>query len=212
MKTLLRIATAVLCTILLSGCFIQSFCPFYTENMAIEMPGIAGKWLLVKKGNEDVSQKYPEPWVFGEDEITTFERSVRSVLNARYFKAKDLTFVDLSPSARNNDKDLNECLKFHLIPVHSVCKVALTDNALELTPLDRKWVHQMFQEDKIPLSHVVVEGQGEHIVLASPPEELATFLRNHGSDTNAFSAKASYTFRRMKEKESTRKARRSKGA
>ena len=200
MKQLSLITGPILLAILMSGCFIQSFQPFYTEDSLIKLPAIQGKWLLVKKGDENVAQKYPQPWVFGEDEITTFEDNVGSVLNVQYFMVKDMTFVDLEPSEPDKDKGINRWWTIHTIPVHSVCKVDLSPNSLNLTPLDGDWVEKMLEKKKVSVSYVAVGSEGDHIILTSPPERLMAFLKQYGNNTNAFPNDTSHSFQRMKEK------------
>ena len=200
MKTLLQIAGTILIAIFVSGCFVQSFQPFYTEDLVIDIPAIEGKWLLVKKGNDNVAGEYPQPWVFGKNEILTFEENVGSVLDVTYFTVKDVTFVDVAPSEPDKDKGPNEWWTIHTIPVHSVCKIDLSGNSLNLTPLNGDWVGKMLEENKISLSHVAVDSEGEQTVLTSSPEELVLFLEHYGNNTDAFPVDASHSFQRVKEK------------
>ncbi len=197
MKTLSTLMGLLLVVSFVSGCFVQSFQPFYADDSVIEIAGINGKWSLVKKGDEDVTDDYPQPWVFTDDEITTFEHNVSSILDVTYFKVTDVTFVDLSPQEPDESKGPNEWWTIHTIPVHSVCKVDLLADSLALTPLSGEWVEEMLEEKKITLSHVTVDGD-DQIVLSSSPEELFSFLKQHGSDTNAFPAGASHYFQRVK--------------
>ena len=150
MKKLPPIMAILFVTSCLSGCFIQSFQPFYTDDLVTDHPGIKGKWSLVRKGDEEVAQKYPQPWVFTDDEITTFEHSISSILDVTYFTIGESTFVDLTPAEPDEDKGPNEWWTIHTIPVHSVCKVVMSADALSLTPLDGEWVAKLLEKRRLP--------------------------------------------------------------
>ncbi|MFC1462927.1 hypothetical protein ACFLQU_04895 [Verrucomicrobiota bacterium] len=199
MRKLSQLMGILLVTSFLSGCFIQSFQPFYTDDLVLDIPAIEGKWSLVKKGKEDVADNYPQPWEFTDDAITTFEHNVSSILEATYFKVADVTFLDLAPSEPDEDKGPNEWWTIHTVPVHSVCKVDLSTNALSLTPLNGEWVEEMLEEKKISLSYISVGSDDDQIVLTSSAKELVVFLKQYGSNTNAFPVGVSHHFKRPKD-------------
>jgi len=198
MKGVSQLTGILFLTSLLSGCFIQSFQPFYTDDLALDIPAVSGKWLLVKKGNKDVSKDYPQPWVFTDNEITTFEHNVSSILDVQYFMVADVTFVDLAPSEPDKDKGPNGWWAIHTVPVHSVCKVELQADTLTLTPLNGEWIEEMLEEKKISLSFVTVDSDDDQIVLTSSSEELVKFLKQYGSNAEAFPDNASHYFQRVK--------------
>jgi nucleoside-diphosphate-sugar epimerase len=49
-----------------SGCFVQSFHPFYTDAAKINPPSVTGEWDLVKSGADDLTAKQIKPWTFRE--------------------------------------------------------------------------------------------------------------------------------------------------
>ena len=203
MKRLLPITICLIFALLLSGCipFIQSFEPFHTEESVIKLPDIRGKWLAKENAEKD-SESLPKPWLFGNNKITTFnEEGVSSVLNVKYFKVKDMTFADLSPSEPGKGKAPNEFWLIHVIPVHSVCKVELSRNTLKLTPLNGEWIKKMVREKKLSLTYTDVKEAFNQIVLTSTPKKLEAFLKKYGRNKDAFPKDATLHFERVQEKE-----------
>ena len=198
MKKLLKLTPIILASLLFSGCFIQSFQPFYTEAAIVKPTAILGSWQLVERGDENVAEEYPEPWEFEVDETTTFEDGVSSTLSTTYFKVKNMTFVDFSPA--EPEEEPNEWWGLHTIPVHSVCKITLSKETLIVTPLDGEWVQEMLEEKKISLSYIDIDidSEDEHIVLTSSPEELLSFLKKHGNNSDAFTDDNAHIFQRTK--------------
>ena len=196
MKKRLPLIPILILVLLLPGCFVQSFQPFHTKSSIVDLPAIYGDWRLVRKSEENVAQEYPEPWVFGVDEITTFEDGISSPLDAVYFKVDNVTFVDLSPSETEGQP--NAWWAIHTIPVHSVCKIEISGDTLNVIPLDGDWVEGMFDEKKLALSYIDIDSEDGHIVLTSDAEELELFLKKYGRDTEAFEREGMLTFKRVK--------------
>ncbi len=196
MKNRLPLVPILIFVLLLPGCFVQSFQPFHTKSSVVELPAIHGDWRLVRKSGENVAQEYPEPWHFDIDEITTFEDGISSTLDAVYFKVDNMTFVDLSPS--EIEEQLNAWWTIHTIPVHSVCKIEISGDTLNVIPLDGEWIEEMFEEKKLALSYIDIDSEEGHIVLTSSPDELELFLKKYGRNTEAFEREGMLTFKRVK--------------
>lgn len=203
MKKVMPITTCLIFALLLSACipFTQSFEPFYTEGSVVKLPAIEGKWLAKDSDKKD-AESLPKPWFFGDKKINTYnDEGVSSVLNVKYFKIKDMTFADLSPSEPGKGKAPNEFWLIHVIPVHSVCKVELSKNTLKLTPLNGEWVKDMLKKKKLSLTYVDVDEAFNEIVLTSPPKDLEAFLKKYGKSTVAFPKEAALYFQRVQKEE-----------
>lgn len=196
MKKLLPIIASVILPVILSGCYFQSFHPFYTDDLIVEIPAINGNWRLVNKGYKNVAENYPQAWVFTQDEIVTFESNVSSVLDANYFAVGNVTFVDLMPAEPGKDKGPNAWWTIHIVPVHTVWKVDLSGDSLSLALLDGEWVKKMLEEKKLSLSTVAIDDEGLQNVLTSSSEELVLFLKQYGEDIDAFPVEKSLRFQR----------------
>lgn len=181
-----------------SGCFIQSFRPFYTEELVIKMPEINGNWYLTAKGEDDETDKYPEPWEFQESAIITYEKHVRSILISTLFKIDDVTFIDLKASDIDETNAPNAWWELHVIAVHSVCRVDFDKDVLRLTPLDGDWLVKKIQDKTIDLALTAIDPEDKHYALSATSEELVAFLAKYGINAEAFPASTTHVFRRLK--------------
>jgi hypothetical protein len=197
---LLVLALCVCIVVLLSGCFIQSVQPFYLTGMMAEVPDLIGEWRLVRAGSDDVTAKYPQPWLFTSTVIRTFEKGIPSTLRVVWFKVDDTLFADLSADERDYDGKLNMWWSMHAIPVHSVCKVQLENGMLSLIPLDGDWLLKKITRQEIALSYVVVGDKGDHYALTSSPQELSAFLKHYRQNPEAFPPGNAHVFQLVKKK------------
>ncbi len=107
-----------------------------------------------------------------------------------------MTFADMFPSEPDEKMGGNEWWSLHIVPVHSVCKVDLSGNALVFTPLNGEWVGEMLEKKALSLSRATVESGDDQILLTASPKELVSFLKLYGGDTNAFPADTSHHFKK----------------
>ncbi len=194
MKKSLGLAFILLTALTQSGCFIQSFQPFYTQDTLVESTATLGEWYLVMEGEEVIAEDYPEPWVFGKEQITTFHDSVSSELDVKYFRVNGFDFIDFSPS--ESVSGVNAWWQLHTVPVHSVCKLKFSADSLSLTPLDGGWVEKMLDEKKISLPYISVDDDEDHIVLTASAQELVSFLNEYGDNEEAFPSETEHLFKR----------------
>lgn len=195
MKRVSRLGGVILLVMFLSGCFIQSFQPFYTDEVVVALPEVEGEWYLLERGSDEVAGEYPEPWRFGEGRVTTYQEGVDSDLEVTYFRVGDDYFADFSPSEAGR----NGWWRLHNIAVHSVCRVELAAEEMLLTPLDGEWLVKMLQEEKISLPHFTLDEEDEHLVLSASSPQLLAFLQRYGKVPQAFPQERVYRFRRRGE-------------
>ena len=181
-------------SLVLSGCFIQSLNQFYTEDSVIDFPAANGQWKFVRRGDEDLSDKYTEPWIFSDDAIETFEGGVKSVLTAKYFMIGDDIFVDLFPAEPIEGNKPNEWWVVHVMPVHSVCRVDIAGNTLALTPLDGGWVAGLLEKKEFELSFVSRDSEEDELLLTASSKDLMAFLAKYRNEPKAFPKGNSHLF------------------
>ncbi len=183
---------------IVSGCFIQSFRPFYTEDLVVQIPEINGLWYLTAKGEDDESERYPEPWEFSDRSIVTIEKGIRSALEVTWFRIGTTTFADLKATDLDESKAPNPWWGMHIISVHSVCRVDADKDVLRLTPLDGDWLVKKIQNKEITLALTSIDPGDNHYVLSSTSEELTSFLKQYADNADAFPASTTHIFRRLK--------------
>ena len=199
MKKCLQLVGCLALAVLAPGCFIQALHPFCTDDAVIDQPAVVGKWRLVRRGDEELAEKYKEPWVFDKDSMTTFEKGVPSPLKTKYFTVGKHVFVDLTAGEVDETRGPNPWWSLHVVPVHSVCKVAVTVDSLHLTPLNGDWVKKMLEAKEFSLPYVPVDAEGDQIVLTADSKALMSFLGKVAGNTNAFSEDTAHVFRKLVE-------------
>jgi len=163
--------------ITLSGCFIQSLYPLYTDKEVIFEEKLIGKW----SENGDYILE------FKKGEGKTYKMRVFDGKDGRFeahlVKLKDMMFLDIYP----NDETMEGAQGFyrmHLLPVHTFMKIDEIDPNLQLRTLDYEKVSEMLKEDPNLLKHEVLEE--EHIVLTAPTKQLQEFMTTYASVEGVF--------------------------
>jgi hypothetical protein len=183
---------------LLAGCVVQSLYPFYKEGSVIAYPQLSGQWRLVKQPGSRSSRTEITPWSFDRKKIHTVdEKGVSSRLRITYFKVGDTVFADVFPDDPDETK-INKWWTFHVVPVHSVCKVRVEGDGLTFIPLNYDWLKKALRERELSLSFEMIE-DGEHLVFNATSEDWMSFLSEYKDDKSAFDSKNEYVLERVKE-------------
>lgn len=178
---------------LVSGCFIQSIHPFYTEETKVKLDTINGEWLSVVQSGKNVENKKISPWSFKDETLITYdEKNIKSKLECTYFKAGNNLFIDTI--AGEPDTEANAFWVAGIALVHTVCKVTLNKNTLELTPINFDWFEKRIKEKKLDLSYEEVK-DGNYIFTVTP-EAWIKFLKKYGDDSEVFNKKNNFSFHR----------------
>lgn len=188
------ICGCVLLTVLLSGCFMQSIHPFYTDASLVDVPEISGSWRLISQGSEDLSGKYREPWHFGKDKIETYEKGVNSSLDVKYFRVEGTLFADLISSKPDETKGPNFWWMLHVLPMHSVCRVHISGDTVSFTPLNGDWLTRKLKDKAIALPFIYTEDTLDHPVLAASSGDLMAFLKIYRDNAEAFPKDNAFKF------------------
>ena len=196
MKKTLQTLSVIFMVLLLQGCFIQSFQPFYTDEAVVVLPEVEGEWYLIEHGEEDVAAEYPQPWLFDRAQVTTYQENLASDMKVKYFRVNGVLFADFSPSEADEVK--NAWWRLHNIAVHSVCRLELSEGKLRLIPLDGEWLVEMLEEKKVSLPHLILDEEDEHVVLTASSQQLLVFLERYAKNPQAFPSDGVYLFQRRK--------------
>ena len=166
-----------LLAISLSGCFLQSLHPLYTDEEVVFEEKLIGKWsengdyiLEFKKGE---GKAYKMRLFDGKD--GRFE--------AHLVKLKDMMFLDIYPDGVTME-GVQGLYKMHLLGVHTFLRVDQIEPKLQLRPLDYERVSEMLKEDPNLLKHEVLEE--DHIVLTAPTKRLQEFMIKHANVEGVF--------------------------
>jgi len=174
----LKVLSLVAYGILLTGCWVLSVNPLYTEEDSIFEQGLIGTW-ADSAGSDDGS------WTFriaGERVyrlVTKEEDEPDGIFEAHLLRLGGHLFLDVYPQ---EPKSGSEFYRNHVIPAHSFWKVSLEGYVLVLYYLDPEWLRENIDQKKIEIKHV---RRGDVIVLTASTAELQEFILQHLDDAFA---------------------------
>ena len=190
MKKILFICLLVLLT---PGCIIQSIHPFYTEGTKVELNEINGEWISIIQLGDKIENKGICPWSFKNKTIITYDdKNIKSKLECTYFKVGDKLFVDTT--AGEPEVEINLCWAAGITLVHTLCKVNLDNNTLELIPINAEWFDNRIEEKMLDMSYVKVGMDNYLFTITS--KEWVKFLEKHADNPELFNKNYSYIFKR----------------
>ncbi|MFC2140468.1 hypothetical protein ACFLQ1_01960 [Candidatus Auribacterota bacterium] len=174
-----------------NGCIVWSVNPFYTDDAVIEMPALNGKWQPIKIALENKSDK---AWHFESDTILTFDKEGEpGSLKAVYFKIGDDIYLDTMPDDPD-ETGVGMWWIAHVFPVHTLCKVELSEDKLILRPLSYKWFNDAIEKKIISLPFSEQEGDDDMIIYYPSAKEWMAFLKTHGKEEGLFSQEDVFEF------------------
>ena len=183
-KILFALVMIALCGVI--GCIPTSINPLYTEQDLVFDPALIGVW----RGDGDAK----ETWAFekaGDKEykfVYTEEDGKIGRFEAHLLKLGNTLFLDLFPDESGiEDMDRSGFYKVHLLRTHSFLKVTRIEPALQLAPLDLKWLREFLGKNpKAIRHHKIGEGDEAQIVLTDSTPELRQFVEKHLKTEGAF--------------------------
>lgn len=183
-KTILLV---ILLTLMVSSCLVKSLHPFYKESDVIYDPSLVGYWLdndsslwtieqlkVSSVGSERVVDSYKINYFEKKDEASEFE--------VHLFKLKGQTYVDFIPF----DVNVPDMTAFHLVPTHSIAKIEMSRDSINLKWFNESWLAGLLENNKIRISHETIKGADDSYILTASTEELQKFIIKYGNDPNAF--------------------------
>lgn len=173
-----RIAKAIIvmtAAVVLSGCVVLSFNPFFTEDTVIDVPVIHGMWVPAFK---DIAEwDVVTPWVFLPDMIRVSGREGGSgQIQATYFKIGDSTFLDAYP-VHPDRKQMSEFAATLLVPVHTIVQVVVEKGRLKLIPMNYDKLLAAVKNGSVPISWAM---HGDLAIFTGATEEWRSLLASGG--------------------------------
>lgn len=193
--------------ILLSGCTVISFYPFYTKDVLVRNHDIQGKWKTYDNEKEPVIWEinFPDSIVIENEETNWEEKKVPNkftyLLNCykqdssedmvkfkiHLFKLKNQLFLDFVPE---NWEIENEMLAFHLMATHTVARVNLSDS-LDISWMEPDWFDELIEQKKI---HFQYEKNENYTLLTAKSEDLIEFVSAYATEDDAWEDGTEYNF------------------
>ncbi len=197
MGTLIKLVSAVLpvlaLPLVLSGCIVQSVQPFYAASSIVQVPGIEGEWAMLDAKGKARDQN---AWNFGRDRVITYDdQGARGELKVTYFRVGDGYFADAT--ADEPSAGTSSWWVMHVVPVHTVSRVVLTDDSLVIVPLSFAWMKRAIREQRVSLPSIRWDA-ADDLVFTATSEEWLAFLEKFGSNTDVFPEDGALRFVRKK--------------
>ena len=171
---------------IISGCLPTSINPLYTGEDLVFDPALIGVW------SDQGDSK--ETWAFqkaGDTDyklICTENDGKTGHFDAHLLKLGNTRFLDFFPDESGiEEMDRSGFYKVHLLRTHSFLKVTRIEPALQMAPLDLKWVREFLEKNpKAIRHHKIGEGDEAQIVLTDSTPELRKFVQMHLKTDGAF--------------------------
>lgn len=167
------------------GCLIVSIHPLYTENDIVFEEALLGVW------NADSTDG--ESWRFERAEDNAYRMTITEngkqpgLFEAHLVKLGEYLFLDLYPEEPDG---VNEFFISHVIPSHSIWRVAFTGDTLSLAGLNFEWLTQELEAGRLDLEYEEIK---DMLVLTGEPRDLQIFVLKHPNE--AFEAEPDIAIR-----------------
>jgi hypothetical protein len=171
----------LLISLILAGCVVSSLNPLYTDKDLILLPGLEGTWI-------DNDKNF---WTFNKAEDNsyqmTYSRDTELKENAEVFDAhlvrlENQIFMDLFPR-EGAFRDNKGMMAGHYIPTHTISKVQLNGDNLQINMLNPEWIKEMNDERMVFIGHEQVK---DGFLLTANSSDLQKFISTYADDSIAF--------------------------
>lgn len=152
--------------------------PIFTEDQALLLPGLEGRWLL--------NIVYPDTLSISRAGDNFYRISLHSEPQTAYegvvTKIGASYFLELLPIWDSHS--VGAFYKDHYLPVRSLYKIALSKGKLQVAELSYPWFYKQLKEQKTPGEYAWLKTS---LVLTAPTAGLRAFLDKHQQEPAFFS-------------------------
>ncbi|HUI06589.1 MAG TPA: hypothetical protein VL486_06250 [Verrucomicrobiae bacterium] len=182
--------------VLMAGCIVQSFHPFYTARSKTALPQLNGDWDLVTAWGES-PKRASAPWQIHDDKIKTIDdQGLVATIDVTFFKVDGRLFCDSIAGDLGDDAKVSWYWAWHARPAHTVSKVETSDGRLVFKPLDLDWLTNAMAKGQISLPVIKRAGDDNWPLFTASAADWEKFLATYGGDTNAFPATHTFVLKR----------------
>lgn len=197
-------AVALGALLLMSGCYVVSLHPLFSEEEMIAEPGLFGTW--VNENGElsfrfepaqdslydlTVTQFQKVPGKPGEpDEVREKSAEFRACLGM----VGNYLYLDMCPKLTEDGAGGNLFYAIQMLPSHAFIRVETTKEGLNIRPMNPDWFAEREGAEAagIPFERMNMEdpfkpdGGAQRIVLTGSTDQLKAFIKNHEDDADLF--------------------------
>ena len=180
MRGLLTVSALLALGLGSSGCFLQtSVFPFVSSENAVILPTLAGEWIETGDDDPDVLELTPT----GPSPTDTWRLRYRddatkppAIVTVRLGRIGDHLVWDMTVP----DADEPDLAKVHRLPLHSLARLALEDDRLEIAFLEPRSLADRAHAGELDVAHLDLGDDG--VLLTAPTEALQAAILEHWSD------------------------------
>lgn len=182
--------------VLLTGCIVQSFYPFYTDKSKVALPQLNGDWDCLVAFGEKQEATNVAPWQIADNKIIAYDPdSQTSTIHVVFFKVGGTLLCD-SIADNTGDIKVPWYWAWHVRSVHTVTKVETNADQLVLKPLDLEWLTNLVASGKVSLPHITRSEDDNWSLFTVKPADWEKFLAKYAKSTDAFPTNHMYVLRR----------------
>ena len=183
-KILLALGLAALAGI--TGCIPTSINPLYDGKDLVFDPALIGAWR--EKDDSKENWAFEKSGESGYQLVYTDDEGKLGRFEAHLLKLGNTRFLDLFPDeAGIEEMNRSGFYKVHLLRTHSFLKVTQIEPALQMAPLDLKWLREFVGTHPKAIGHQKIgDGDEAQIVLTASTPELRKFVEQHLRTEGAF--------------------------
>lgn len=148
----------------------MSLHPFYTEEQGVLEPGLLGTWVLTDEDGREQHVRFERSDESSYQVLLDFaddpgSNRFRTTLDGRLVRLGDELYLDLA----QNKKTLDEKSIFYVLPLHTIYRLRVNGDTLELAYFDDDKIAAQIESGELSIAHEQVNGD---ILLTAGPEEL----------------------------------------
>lgn len=191
LRTLECILLVLVALLMLPGCWVMTVHPLsQDDDVSVADPGLGGQWwqqehdcrltitALPSSARHQFTLEYSVPEKGAKDECAQRDGAPTLELGGRLVDLQGHLFLDVLPSETSDD--------FQTIPTHSIFRVTVGKDGLDLVPLNPEFVAKAIREGKIEGLDVETGGKLDELVITSRTSELRKFVLSAVDDAQAF--------------------------
>ena len=169
----------------LSGCddgsgFVLSLQPYYTPADLESDQALLGAWTTTEGDatlNFEQGERHKYRVVVKEKDEG---RESSAEFEAHLVRLGALWFIDFLPNGKAGG---SEFYQMHLFCAHSIARVELSQDTLQMAFFDATWLQKKIDEKAVDISHQKTDGA---LLLTGATEEVRDLLFLYGNDDGAF--------------------------
>jgi len=171
--------------LLMSGCFFAvSVNPIYTTQDIVSDDAFLGYWVQMPPEEQSpmslTVEKEPDDG-YGYN-LTVCRDGIANVFLGHLVKLDQELYLDCYPKIDALMENINYFMAFHLVRVHSIAKITIDQNRLELRFLSNGFLEDVILREKLQLEYTVITEWDDQILLTGSTAEVQKLIKQYSEE------------------------------